>query len=187
MGVHRGVMHLQHSTPQLCRSTVHVQLLVWHAQRGQAGLNTPCYRLHLSALCCLPALDFCQVQGGGKKTVMHCLPPYFNSPPAWDTGEICLAAPVTILSSNQPVTAMATIVTSLLFPLCFNFWCMILAFFASKFSPYCFHEAKNEASVVVAQQYDDGEGDKPPMANWWTSVGLFYLFSRWPRSAWWGW
>lgn len=45
-------------------------------EEGETGLNIPCYRLHLSAWCCLPELDLGQVQGGGK-TVELCLPCYF--------------------------------------------------------------------------------------------------------------
>lgn len=59
------------------------------ARGGETGLNIPCYRLHLSAECCLPALGLCQVQGGGK-TVMHCLAFSFTLCLV-HTQEVCLA------------------------------------------------------------------------------------------------
>ena len=43
---------------------------------------------------------------------MHCLPPTFSSPSCSDTEEVCLAASETVLSSNQPATTMATIISS---------------------------------------------------------------------------
>lgn len=109
MGVHHGVMYLQHSTRFLCWVNAHVQPLVWLG--GETGLNIPCYRLHLSAWCCLPVLGLIQVQGG-RKTIMHCLPSSFSSLPCSDTGEVCLAFSETVLSSNQPATTMATIISS---------------------------------------------------------------------------
>lgn len=105
----RNIFTAQYTLP--CGVNAHVQSPFWLAQGGGTGLNIPCYRLHLSAQCCLPVLGLCQVQGEGK-TIMHCLPPTFSSLPCSDTGEVCLAASKTALSSNQPATTMATIISS---------------------------------------------------------------------------
>lgn len=125
MGVHHGVMYLQHSARYLAGRVCSRWFL--RALGGETGLNIPCYRLHLSAQC-LPVLGLCQVQGGGK-TVMHCLPPTFSSFPCSDTGEVCLAASETVLSSNQPATTIATIISSSVFFFLFIFDVLSQPFF----------------------------------------------------------
>lgn len=130
MGVHHGVMYLQHSARYLAGRVCSRWFL--RALRGETGLNIPCYRLHLSAQC-LPELGLCQVQGGGK-TVMHCLPPTFSSFPCSDTGEVCLAASETVLSSNQPATTIATIISSSVIFFFFSFLMCHLSLFLSKWS-----------------------------------------------------
>lgn len=51
---------------------------------------------------------------------MHCLSSVFSSLPCSDTGEVCLAVSGTGLSSNQPATTMATIISASVFSLFFG-------------------------------------------------------------------
>lgn len=90
----RNVFTAQRVLP--CWLSAHVQPLVRLAQGGETGLNTPCYRLRLSASAePLPG-------SRGRKTIMHCLPSSFSPLPRSDTGESCLADSGTVLSSNRP-------------------------------------------------------------------------------------
>lgn len=193
MGVHHGVMYLKHSTCFPCWVNVHVQPLVWLDQGGETGLNIPCYRLHLSAQCCLPVLGLIQVQGG-RKTIMHCLPSSFSSLPCSGTGEVCLAVSETVVSSNQPATTMATIISSSV--IFFNFF---YSFYVSSWT-FC-PNGTQHTHIVCCCFWDWNWGIIFGPTVIWVRRGkqlkrqtdghllayFNYLFLRWPRSAWWDW